>query len=43
MGVLTVYDTDLHAWCLQSPEEGTGFPRTGVTDGHKLPCGFRES
>lgn len=30
-------------WCLQSPEEGTGFLRTGVTDGSKPLCGCWES
>lgn len=30
-------------WCLQSPEKGTGFLRTGAQDGSKPLCGCWES
>lgn len=33
----------VHAWCLQSPEEGIRFPRTRVADGCELACGCWES
>ena len=33
--------SDLSAWCLQWPEEGTGFSET-VTDGCELACGCWE-
>lgn len=29
--------------CLWRPEESSGFPWTGVTDGCELPCGYWES
>lgn len=28
----------VHAWCLQRPEEGIGAPGTRNTDGCELPC-----
>lgn len=30
-----------HAWCPQRPEESTGSPGTGTTDGCETPCGYR--
>lgn len=33
----------LCAWCLRRPEEGIGFPGTGVTNGCKLLCGCWDS
>lgn len=33
----------LNAGCQWSPEEGIGFPASGVQDGYDLPCGCWES
>jgi hypothetical protein len=32
----------VHACCLLTSEECIGSPRTEVTGGHELPCGFWE-
>ena len=43
MGVVLVCLHHMHAWYPRRPEEGTGSPEIGVTDGCELPCRCWES